>query len=116
MTEHVTGQFIITMVLVALGLLIAAIGSLLNVTRTKGPKERRFVTRACIGTWGMFVSMLVLVGLFEPPYRYIILVMYLAIFPLTMYRWSTMHQLIRHIDEIDSHTDESKTEHTAPQD
>ena len=105
---QVTGKFIVTVVVVALGLLLALVGTMRNVTTTKGPKERRFVTRACVGTWALFVSMLILVMFFEPPYRYVIVAIYLVIFPLTIYRWSTMHQLIRHIEEKDAKSGESK--------
>ena len=105
---QVTGKFIVTVVIVALGILLALVGTMRNVTQTKGPKERRFVTRACVGTWSLFASMLILVVFFKPPYRYVIMAIYLIIFPLFIYRWSTMHQLIRYIEEKDAKLGGSK--------
>jgi Ca2+/Na+ antiporter len=83
-------------------LLIGLIATVRNITTSRGPKERRFVRRVCLTIWGLFVSMILLVYLFGPPYRYIIVAFYFILFPLSVYRWSTMHQLIRHIDERDT--------------
>jgi len=87
-------------------LLLALVATFLNVRNTRGPKERRFVVRACVATWALFVSFLLLLYFVGPPWRYVIVVVYVVAFPVFIYRWSTMHQLIRHIDERDSQVED----------
>lgn len=89
----------------ALGLVL----SWLNVRGSQGPKERRYVTRACTGS---LVLMLVVVGggyFLESPYRYIVMLIGLFGIPVLIYRSAKVHLLIREMESRDRRNEDSPT-------
>ena len=78
---------------------IGIVASVLSVSSARGPKERQFVIRACLGWWTIILSMLVLLYYVPSPYRFYIFAGYLVLYPVLIYRWSTKHQLIRMIEQ-----------------
>jgi hypothetical protein len=69
-----------------------------NIRAARGPRERRFVVRACAIGWLLMLSMLVLIYVSPSPYRYLIALAYFIAAPILIYRWSRTHQLIRALD------------------
>lgn len=104
-------KFIFSLGVFAVFLLAGVVVSILNVRDAKGPKERRFVGRACLMIWGLLISMLLLAVFLEPPFRYIVIAGFVVLFPLLIFRFATMHQLIRKVDERDAlhQTNEEET-------
>jgi hypothetical protein len=78
-----------------------AYASYVNVRNARGPRERRFVMRACAIGWLLILSMLALIYVFPPPYRYVIALAYFVATPILIYRWSLTHQLLRALDARD---------------
>ncbi len=74
----------------------------LNVKRARGPKERRFVRRACLATWGLVLLFLFCLFGLPSPYRYLSAAGFFVLLPLLMFRWATQHQLVRRIDAQDA--------------
>ncbi|MBN1270191.1 MAG: hypothetical protein JXB04_11430 [Kiritimatiellae bacterium] len=72
-----------------------ALGTITNIRNAKGPKERAFVIRSCAIIWGLVIFLLAAVTCLPSPYRYIVLVAFLFVFPVFIYRMATLHQLIR---------------------
>jgi hypothetical protein len=90
-------------VLVGIGLVAVALvgggyASYRNLRTARGPKEKAFLVRVCIGGWLLMLSMPVAVILVPPPWRYAVAVAYLVAVPLLIYRWATVHQLIRIVE------------------
>lgn len=83
------------LVLVSVALIGGGVATYANIRNAKGPRERAFVLRICIAGWAIILSMLALMYVLEPPYRYITAFAYFVVTPWLIYRWSTTHQLIR---------------------
>ncbi len=82
-------------VLFATAFLIGGLASYKNITSSKGPLERRYVTRMCAMSWGLVISMLAFAFFLNPPWLYAVIGAYFVITPVLFYRWATTHQLIR---------------------
>ncbi len=85
--------------LVGAALLGGGWASYANLRGARGPRERRFVARVCAIGWLIVLSMLALIYLLPPPYRYLVALAYFAGTPILVYRWSSRHQLLRILDE-----------------
>lgn len=85
--------------LVAVALGGGAYASYMNIKNARGPRERRFVARACAVGWTLVLSMLLMVYFLPSPYRYAVVVLYFLIMPPLIYRWALTHQMLRLIDE-----------------
>jgi hypothetical protein len=85
--------------IMGVALLIGIVASVLSVSGAKGPKERQFVIRACLGWWAIILSMLVLLYYVPSPYRFYLFAGYLILYPVLIYKWSTLHQLIRMVEQ-----------------
>ncbi len=92
--------FVITVVLVAIGVLIVVLNAIFTIIKSKGPREKAFSIRASCWVWLLFLSMILLVPITPSPYRYCIVLIYLIVLPLFIYRTATKLQLIRHVDEL----------------
>lgn len=101
-------QVLVGVFIFVVTLILFAMASYLNVKHAQGPKERRFVVRACVSMWTLIIALLLSLTFLPQPYNFIAMVLIMVIFPLQVYRWSTMHQLIRHIDEIDAQHEEDR--------
>lgn len=92
-------EFIFGIVILVLLIAGGALGTLSNIRGTRGPRERRFVIRACMGAWALFLSLVALVILLPSPYRWIAGILFFVLIPAMIYRWATRHQLIRILEE-----------------
>ncbi len=88
--------------LVAVALIGGGWASWANIQQTKGPRERRFVVRICVSAWLLILSMLGLMYILPPPYRYVVMLFYFFGVPFLIYRWSKTHQLIRLMEARDA--------------
>jgi predicted membrane channel-forming protein YqfA (hemolysin III family) len=82
---------------VAIGVGTAA--SYLNVTRSRGPKEKSFVFWVSIASWVILLSMLACAYFLKPPLLYPVMAGYFIVCPVLVYNWSTKHQLIRLVEQ-----------------
>ena len=89
-------------VLFATAFLIGGLASYKNITSSKGPLERRYVTRMCAMSWSLVVSMLAFAYFLNPPWLYAVISAYFVITPVLFYRWTTTHQLIREKERRDA--------------
>jgi hypothetical protein len=91
--------------LVTVALVGGGYASYRNIRAARGPKERAFVTRVCIAGWVLILSMPPVVYLLQTPWNYLAAGAYLVAVPLLIYRWATLHQLIRIVEarERDDH-------------
>lgn len=94
-----TTKIIIGLLLTAVALLGGAIASYYNIRNSRGPKERAFVTKACVIAWAVILSMLVAVYLLPAPWRYAAAAGYFIVCPILVYKWATTHQLIRMVED-----------------
>ena len=85
-------------VLLAVALGGGAYASFKNLRGARGPKEKSFVVRVCVLGWLLMLSMPVVLYLLPPPWRYLALAAYLIGVPVLIYRWATIHQLIRIVE------------------
>ena len=89
-------------VLFATAFLLGGLASYRNITNSKGPLERRYVTRMCVMSWGIVLSMLAFAYYLSPPWLYAVIGAYFVITPVLFYRWATTHQLIREKERRDA--------------
>lgn len=92
-------QAIVGLALVAVALVGGGIATYFNVRNARGPRERAFVLRVCIIGWALILSMLGLMYVLPPPYRYITVFVYFVVCPWLIYRWTNTHQLLRILDQ-----------------
>lgn len=92
-------EFIFGIVILALLIAGGALGTLSNIRGTRGPRERRFVIRACLGAWALFLTLVALVIVLPSPYRWIAGVLFFVLIPAMIYRWAMRHQLIRILED-----------------
>lgn len=95
--------------IVGLTLILAAViggayASYVNIRNARGPRERRFVMRACAVGWLMVFSMLALIYWLPAPARYFVAAAYFIAAPLLIYRWALTHQMIRLLEQRDRET------------
>jgi hypothetical protein len=84
--------------LLGIALLVGIVLTILNVRDAKGPKERRFVRRACAGIWALVALFIAAEFYLGPPHRYIAGAVFIVLVPLAVYRWAMQHQMIREIE------------------
>lgn len=89
---------IIGITLLGVALIGGGYASYVNLRNARGPRERRFVARACVLGWAIVLSMLALVYWFPAPYRYVIALGYFIATPMLIYRWALTHQMLRVLD------------------
>lgn len=79
---------------------IGLVATAQNIRSANGPKERVFVAWSNLVAWiGMALFFTVL--FFVPqPYRYLLLILYFAIFPFVVYRFCSRRLLIRRLESI----------------
>lgn len=75
--------------------------SYVNIRNARGPRERKFVIRACAVGWALILSMLAVIYWLPAPYRYVAALIYFLAIPVLIYRWALTHQMIRLLDERD---------------
>ena len=85
--------------MIAIALLAFALTTYYNLRASRGPRERQFVLRACLIVLLLMVSLLTLMYYLPSPYRYLVLLGYMVVLPLLLYRLATVHQLIRYLEE-----------------
>ena len=85
--------------LMGVAILGGALATYHNVRNAKGPKERAFVIKICAISWIIIISLLLFVYGLPPPYRYVVLFLYFVGCPILIYKWATMHQLIRLLEQ-----------------
>ncbi len=93
--------FLAAALLVVVVLMAAAIVGWLNIRGARGPRERRFVQRACGGAFVLLLLFIASIVLLHPPYQYVAPLIVTIIMTAAIYRWSTIHQLIREIEQRD---------------
>ena len=76
-----------------------ALGTYNNVRNASGPRERAFAIRMSAACWLIVASMLVALRMTHGHTRFYVLVGYFIVTPPLLYRWSTMHQMIRMLDQ-----------------
>ena len=91
-------KFVAAAVLVTMTLIAGVIVGWLNVRNARGPRERRFVRRACAGMWLLVMFFVASILFLAPPYQYVAPALLAVIITAVMYRWATVHQLVREID------------------
>lgn len=92
-------QVIFGLLLVCVALVGGGVATIANVRNARGPRERTFVWKVCFAGWGLILSMLALMYLLHPPWRYITVFAYFVVCPWLIYRWSHTHQLIRILEQ-----------------
>jgi hypothetical protein len=50
-------------------------------------------------TWALVIIFLMSVTILPSPWRYIVVVAYIIYFPIMIFRFATLHQLLRVVDE-----------------
>ena len=96
MTElSINPVFIAGVLISAIALLGLAVASVLNVCASQGPKERRFTAGSTIALWILLGIFIVLMVMVDPPWRYVVLLVYFLVIPYLVYRAATRRQLIR---------------------
>ncbi len=72
----------------------------------RGPLERKFVRRMCVGIWGLMTAFVAALLWLPSPWRWIVGGALVLIVPWLTYRWTTQRQLIR---ELESRGERSST-------
>lgn len=91
--------FLVATALVGLLLVAGFIGTYLNVASAKGPREHRYVRRACLGLWAIIALLLGVLYWVPEPGKFIVAGACILVFPIYVYRMSTMRQLIKKVDQ-----------------
>lgn len=81
----------------ALGLVL----TWMNVRGCQGPKERRYVARACSASMALVLAVVGGGYFLESPYRYIVMIAGLFGIPALIYRSAKVHLLIREMEARD---------------
>lgn len=92
-------QIIVGAALMLVALVGGALGTWHNIRGVQGPRERKLVVRASIALWLLVGSMLAVLYVAPPKFRFAILLVYFVICPILLYRWSLAHQLARVADQ-----------------
>jgi len=90
-----TAEAIFGISLTVIALVMAAFMTVVNVSKSESDKERRYVISACVGTWLIVAVSMLLVVLMPTPYDYVPLGAVIIVFPVSVYRMSIRHQLLR---------------------
>ena len=94
-------EFLFGLLLVVICGVVGIYASWSNVRSAKGPKEKAFVRRSCVITFLAITTLLALMYFLPSPYRFLVLIPYLGLVPVFIYRSVTRRQLIRVLDERD---------------
>lgn len=90
------------LIFVLLALIGGLYASYANLRNARGPRERRFVARACVLGWLLILSMIVLIFSLPAPFRYFVALVYFIGAPILIYRWAITHQMLRLLDQRDA--------------
>lgn len=101
---------IVGAIIMAVAIVAGLVGTWHNLREAEGPRERRFVLWTSIACWLLVASMLAFIYLVKPPYRYFVVLGYLIVCPILVFKWSTTHQLLRRLDQIEKHGEEHDTD------
>ncbi len=94
-----SGWFIAGASLFGVSVLGGVVAAATGMRSARGPRERAFVRRACVASWGM-VSLFVLAAFTLPsPYNWITAGVFFFAVPAAIYRWTTQRQLLRELEE-----------------
>ncbi len=104
-----SSRVVLGIVITLIALLMGATFTFFNVTRSKGPRERRFVIRGCVLAWTLMAVCLLLTALVPRPYRYISLGVLTILFPVLIYRLSIRHQLMRELERRELNIEENNS-------
>jgi uncharacterized membrane protein YfcA len=77
------------------GLAGGVIGTYYSIRNTHGPRERRVMVRAAIGTWSAVVTFLVLMLMLPSPWRWLLWIPYGILLPAGIIFGNRRHQQIR---------------------
>ena len=92
-------EFLFGLLLVVMCGVVGIYASWSNVRSAKGPKEKAFVRRSCVITFLAITTLLALMYYLPSPYRYLVLIPYLALVPAFIYRSVTRRQMIRILED-----------------
>jgi len=96
--RHISMSAVAGVVIVGAALLFGLVVGYYNIKSAEGPRERRYVRRACETTALLALLLIVALLRLPNPWRFIALAVFLFGFPVLIYRWSTNHQLLRELE------------------
>jgi hypothetical protein len=93
--QTLSAQAVIGFSLLFFGLLGAGVSILLNIAGAQGPRERAFLGRSSLGIAVTFFFLLTMMYYLPFPWQLPVLVFYLGVMPVMIYRTSIRRQVIR---------------------